>query len=455
MSINVVKTGLYWVLKKDITNSQLNRLRNAYTYIHPKDIEQSFITYVETDNKIGLPTGDYDKLQFILGNINIDDRTVLPSFTNSISASNLQLREGQTKALQEALDHFNTGGTTFNLRGSPGVGKSYMLAALLAKLKVKVLIIAHLSSLITQIKNEIETATGIGVTVLNAKNHNLGDINVATSQFIAQNADVWYQIKKGIGLIVIDEAESVASPSTLRIVQKAYARYRIFISATFSRSVDKRTEALTDVAGHKKITIEAQNLLSPTIIQVYCPEVFDPPINKNLYQRAKGRFFKQKSIRNKVIDITLASLQKNRQVLIATDIVEMQEELKATLESQGIKCGIMNGTTSAKEREAILNLYNTGEIQVILGFNVLNAGLSIPRISTIIKVSIPSSVEKLEQLIGRGRRMFDGKSGFWFIDLVWSGFKDQCGFYHSKVKQEGWKYNATSWDKFLLKLKGG
>ena len=452
--IKVVKTGMYWVRKSDLTDVQISQIQRQYTYQHPKDEEDTFYTFIETDDKIGVPTGDTNKLKKILNNVTVEDRTVVLKFDTPVKSDNLVLRDYQETAMQEIQDYFNSGGTTFNLAGKPGSGKSYMLAALLAKMKMKVLIVAHLTSLIDQIKNEIETATGMTVTVLNAKNTVIGDINVATSQFISRNTDVWYQIKTGIGMLVIDESESAASLSTLRIIQRCYAKYRVFISATFSRSVDDRTEALKDVAGHKRITLHAQDMLNPTVIQVQCPEIFNNPVNKNLYQKAKGVFFKNPGIDEKVILVTKASIKKDRQVLIAVDIIDVQNRLKQKLEADGITCGIMNGETKAKDRVQILQDYNDGKIKVLLGVNVLNAGLSIPKITTIVKVSIPSSSEKLEQLIGRLRRKFEGKQGAWFIDLHFKGFKCQKSFYVKKVREESWKYHETTWDAFVKQISG-
>lgn len=327
-------------------------------------------------------------------------------------------------------------------------GKSFMLAALLTQLKVKVLIIAHLTSLVKQITDEIETATGLKVTVLNAKNKQIGDINVATSQFISRNSDVWYQIKKGVGLLVIDEAESAGSESTLRIVQKCYAKYRIFISATYRRSVDRRTQALLDLAGNKKVTLEYKDLIKPTVLQIDCPEFFNPPANKMMYQRAKSKFFKAWTIHDKVVKITQSSLKKDRQVLIVMDLIDIQEIISERLENLGIKTAIINSETKSADRTEILKQFDAGDIQVLLGFATLNAGLSIPKISTIIKVSMPSNVEKLEQTIGRARRTFKGKEGAWVIDLSFDGFKNQSKFYQTKVQTEGWAFKQLSWSKF-------
>lgn len=207
-----------------------------------------------------------------------------------------------------------------------------MLANILAKLGVKTLIIAHLSALTKQLANEMHDVLGVKPQILTKDATKLEDINVATSQLISKNPDLWYLIKKGIGCIVIDEAESLASTSTLRIVQRAHAKYHIYISATFSRSVDHRTEALKDFAGKAVFTLKNPALLKPQVIAVQCNETFQQPYNKNQYARAKGNFFQKSSIHQKVLKVTQASLKKGRQVLIACDIQSVQVYLAEQLE---------------------------------------------------------------------------------------------------------------------------
>lgn len=328
-----------------------------------------------------------------------------------------------------------------------------MLSNLLAKLNTKVLIIANQKMLINQLSAEIEAVLGEKPTVLSAKNTTLGDINVATSQFISQNADVWYDIKKHIGLLVLDEAESLASPTVMRIFQRAPAKYRILISATFTRSVDHRTGALIDFTGHKRVVLHNNALLKPTIINVLCPEVFYPPLDQKRYARAKGNFFENTSITQKVLQITQYSLQRNRQVLIACDLVSKQEEIRKELLIIGITAECLNGKTKDSERKRILEEYDKGTIKVLLGLGVLNAGLSLPKITTIIRLSTPSSEEKLEQLIGRGRRSFDGKEGCFVIDLWFKGFKNnkRMQMYMLKERVEAWKVHTVTWEAFYDK----
>ena len=455
--MTVVQTGMLWIKAEDIPDEYVYKIVEAYTYQHPKEPDQKFTTIVMLHDRIGIPAGDIGKLKAIVPNIKIIDKRIVEPLDRPINITGLELRDYQETALEQTLDYLNNGGSAFNLAGSPGSGKSVMLSAILAKLNVKTLIIAHLSMLTTQLKKEIEQFTDAKVVVLDTDNLELGDINIATSQFISRRSELWYKIKKGIGLIVVDEAETIASETTLRILQRAHAKYRIAISATFTRSVDGRTPALLDMIGDKVVTLENSALLKPTIIGVNCDEYFEAPRNKNLYKKKLISFFKNNTtIDDKILSIVQGSLKKHRQVLIACDLNEFQDRYTAMLEANGIRCGIMNGSTNKNDRAKFLEDYDNGTIDVLLGFGVLNAGLSIPHISTIIRVSTPSNLEKLEQLIGRARRDFEGKEGAFIVDLMFRGFnnanKARQRFYKDKVIKEDWKFVMSNWERFERKL---
>lgn len=453
--IKAQQTGLVWFLKSDLTDEQIERLKTLHTYINPKDPENVFSTFIELKDKFGVPYGDLNKVQLTLGETDITDKRIQPKFKTK-KKSKLQLRDYQESVLQEIMKFIKDGGNAFNLSGEAGSGKSFLLSNLLAELGTKTLIIAHLSQLTRQLAKEIEEVLGYKPTVLDKDTKELGDINIATSQLISKNPDLWYLIKKGIGCIVIDEAETLASLSTLRIVQRAHAKYHIFISATFTRSVDHRTEALMDFAGNNVFTLKNPALLKPQVIAVHCPEVFNAPLNQNLYNSARGRFYKRETIADKVLKVTQASLKKTRQVLIACDIVELQNTLKDRLEVLGIKAECINSSTKVQRRTDAMLEFNESKLQVLIGFGTLNAGLSIPKISTIIRVATPNSKEKLEQLIGRARRDFDGKDGAFVIDLMFQGFNNESrlSLYKKKRRTDDWKLSQCTWEAFEDKIKG-
>ena len=445
-----ILTGLLWVSLKDIGNSTIDNLKRAYNYQNPHEPSKSFSTYIELKDRIGIPFGNQIKAHQFINKDSIKDQRVSPKADKPIVFTGPPLRDYQETASTETMQYIKEGGSTWNLAGKPGSGKTFMLAHLLSTMQVKTLVIAHLSMLTDQIFNELNDNLDADIRTLSATQLELGDINIATSQFISKRPELWKKIKHNIGFIVVDESESAASDTTLKILQRAHAKYRMFISATFTRSVDGRTEALIDLAGHKSIVLERKDLLEPTIIGVECPEYFRAPQHKHLFKRAQVDFYKNHlSIDDKVSLITIASLKKNRQVLIVTDLIDLQERYKSILEANGITVGILNGATKVKDRRQILEDYDKEDIKVLIGAAVLNAGLSIPKISVIIRVSFANSKEKLTQLIGRSLRDYEGKEGAWFIDLQFTQ-----GVYKREqlYRAANFKYFKTTWNKFKESL---
>jgi len=411
-----VVTGLLWVSLKDLSRQTLDLIKHQYSYVHPMDPTQVFETFIILKDKVGVPFGDQEKAFNVLKGFKIEDKRVAPTFEHPAELTDLQLRPYQQEVLEDIIRYLECGGTSLNLAGLPSAGKSVSLAALLVQMKIKVLIIAHMSMLTTQLFKEFQQNTTANIKVLDKDNLELGDINIATSQFISKRPELWQKIKYGIGAIVVDEAESLASLTTLRIFQRAHAKYKIAVTATFTRSVDARTEALTDIIGHKKFVLENKNILVPQITMVKCPEVYPQFISTFMSARQKSRFFKQPSVFEKVCELIELSLSLDRQVLVAIDIQEFQERLRLRYGT----VGVLNGSTKKSERARILEEYDKGNLKVLVAGMVVNAGLSIPKITTIIRVSFPASAEKNVQLVGRALRDFEGKQGAFIWDLVFA-----------------------------------
>lgn len=430
--------GMLWFRLSDLSDEQVLLIRDRYSYPHPHDQFSIFETYLIKGTNIGVPSGDLQKLHDIIGDYSVESKQVATPVDNPITATTV-LHDYQLKATAEISAYFACGGTAFNLAGRPGSGKTFTLAHVLAELGVKTLILAHLSMLTDQIAAELSANTNAKISVLSASNKELSDINIATSQFISQNPDLWKEIKHKIGCIVVDEAESLGSITTMRIVQRAHAKYRIFISATFARPVDARTKALRDFAGYETIVLDNPNLMRPTILMVQCSEQYPKFLSKSRFVRDKQKFFRQESILLKAELLAKASIAKGRQVLIATDIIEMQNEL-----AQRLNAEILNSETKKKDRDAILQRFDEGTTQVLCAAAVVNAGLSIPKITTIIRISFPSSSTKSVQLVGRALRMFDGKEGAWLFDLVFAGQNPTKRI--DAYRKEGWTPKVITWD---------
>ena len=134
--IKTIVTGLLWIKLKDLTHKQIEHLKDAYTYAHPYEETSSFETFVEHKEKLGIPFGNEDKVKSLLSTgIQIIDERVSPKFDNEVEFKGFALKDYQEDANVEIKDYFNSNGTTFNLAGKPGSGKTYMLSYLLSEIK--------------------------------------------------------------------------------------------------------------------------------------------------------------------------------------------------------------------------------------------------------------------------------------------------------------------------------
>jgi len=106
---------------------------------------------------------------------------------------------------------------------------------------------------------------------------------------------------------------------------------------------------------------------------------------------------------------------KNRErVLITTLTKRMAERLSSFLYDKGIKSKYLHSDLSAMERVKILLELRKGEINVVVGINLLREGLDLPEVSLIIildadKEGYLRSSTALIQTFGRAARNINGK----------------------------------------------
>jgi excinuclease ABC subunit B len=107
-------------------------------------------------------------------------------------------------------------------------------------------------------------------------------------------------------------------------------------------------------------------------------------------------------------------IEKNERVLITTTTKRTSEELADFLNQVGIKAKYLHSELDAIERIEILRDLRLGNIDVIVGVNLLREGLDLPEVSLVIiteadKKGFLRSYTALIQTIGRAARNSAGK----------------------------------------------
>lgn len=106
-------------------------------------------------------------------------------------------------------------------------------------------------------------------------------------------------------------------------------------------------------------------------------------------------------------------VEKGERVLVTTLTKRMAEDLSEYLEERGVKVSYLHSDVETLKRSDILNSLRLGELDVLVGINLLREGLDLPEVSLVVildadKEGFLRSRTSLIQTMGRAARHIDG-----------------------------------------------
>lgn len=127
---------------------------------------------------------------------------------------------------------------------------------------------------------------------------------------------------------------------------------------------------------------------------------------------------------NDVNSVVTAAYLKLRQqygfksTLVFCVDVDHCKSLCSVLHSQGVNAQYVLGSTHGNDRRQILDDFKKGKIDVLCNVLVFTEGTDIPNIDSIVLARPTKSRSLLVQMIGRGLRLYEGKTHCHFVDLA-------------------------------------
>jgi len=113
-----------------------------------------------------------------------------------------------------------------------------------------------------------------------------------------------------------------------------------------------------------------------------------------------------------------ARVESNERVLVTTLTKRMAEDLAEYYAEVGVKCAYLHSEIGALDRMKILRNLRRGEIDVLIGINLLREGLDLPEVSLVAildadKEGFLRSSGSLIQTLGRAARHINGRAIFY------------------------------------------
>ena len=338
----------------------------------------------------------------------------------------------QIMALRETLNEFERGVTSTALVMATGTGKTFVFTQIakefIRRYQKPVLILAHRTELVEQIENTLRdmdiqlVREQAGASALSGGTF---DAVVACTPSIAQKKRLEQFPSDMFSLIITDEAHHAVCSENRRIYDHFAETKHLGVTATPLRH---------DRVGLKNVfqTVSfqypiAQGIEEGFLCKLQAKRVKVQELELESVSGTKTDFssveldalLMKEEVLSKMVIPTIEHVG-NRQTIVFTHNLEHARQITACFNRQGNKIIATNidSSLAENERRTRLNRYKNGEVQFIVNVGVLTEGFDHPPTSCIALFRPTKSLGLLAQMVGRGTRIYEGKSDCLILDFV-------------------------------------
>jgi DNA repair protein RadD len=359
----------------------------------------------------------------------------------------MTLRPYQQEAHDAVIEHIKQSTLPCLVEAATGAGKSLIIAELAKTIHriskgLSILVLCPNKEILEQ-NREKYLATGSPASIFSAA---LGakclrhPVVFGTPQSVKNSVG---KFGDRFAMVIIDEAHGI-TPSVISIIehlQQKRSKLRIVgLTATpyrmtkgFIYEVDSSGKNLTEEEAYNpffyklvysikaRYLIEQGFLTDPIIGQLGAGNYDTSNLKLNsigkFEQKEVDRAFigKGRLTANIVADI-IAQSRDRRGVMIFASTIQHAKEIMESLPPE--LSAIVTGETHKKERETILKNMKAQRIKYIVNVAVLTVGTDIPHVDVVALMRATESVGLLQQIIGRGLRLFTNKDDCLILDYA-------------------------------------
>lgn len=242
----------------------------------------------------------------------------------------------------------------------------------------------------------------------------------------ASSADYQLGVKylESVQGVIIDECHVLPADSFRKVLEfTPEAYYRLGLSATPLARGDRKSMYLIGCLGsviHRisaKTLIEAGVLARPIIrLRRHYQES-----DKKSWQAAYNEVIAKGKARNQLI-VDMAELAAKPCIVFVRDL-DQGQWLAKRLSKRGSLVEYVDGQTPTKQREAMVQRLERGETDILVASVVMNQGIDVPQLRSIVMAAGGSSTVATLQRVGRGMRRVPGKDTVEIWDVYDEGNK--------------------------------
>ena len=308
-----------------------------------------------------------------------------------------------------------------------GTGKTYLLTAAIDSFvednpNTKVWIVAHRKELVSQIEETIKKFYSYS----SSKNKSLlVSVKAMSIQWLARH---YNEIEEEPGMIVIDEAHHALAKTYKEMWERFPKAKFLGLTATPCRLNGKGFTDLFDVlvqSWNIPEFISKGRLATYDFVSIKSDGVTQRLIDSLQKRGADGDY------QNKEMDMLLnkrSSIErlyqsfeeygKDRKGIVYAINISHSKKIMELYQEHGIKAVAIDSKTPAAERQADIEAFKKGDIQVLVNVDIFSEGFDCPDVEFVQLARPTLSLAKYLQMVGRGLRVAKGKKNCVIIDNV-------------------------------------
>lgn len=434
-------------LRYKVEGAQFIKLRNR------KHLAEYKYLYDKRNNTF--PTGLLHIVTGILQEHRVDytlqDTRIDYPIVDPLPLRTMQLREYQLPAEQAVLEQKNC-----IIKIPTGGGKTAIFTSALGKLNgYKRVVIVRRQLLLSQTIGVLESQLGVKVGQIGAGVVDIQPLTVAMVPTVARAIDPRYQFSQededaddddtnltaqqrseiidyiaSCHCLVFDECHGIAAESAQLIARHApTARYRWGFSATPWRS-DGKDILIEAATGPRAIDITASSLIEKQFLvppHIYFLKTPKPSIalkDQTDYQKVYKELVVHNKERNEeIFKVVDQAWERYEHILILVHQIDHGQILLDRFEKAGMWAEYISGSSSLDQRKEIIRRFSNKVRAILIGSSVLDEGVDIPEITTLINAGGGKSSARYYQKIGRAIRPCGDKKRAIVVDFLDSDIK--------------------------------
>ncbi|EPI05556.1 helicase protein [Enterococcus faecalis 13-SD-W-01] len=337
----------------------------------------------------------------------------------------MQLRPYQQEAREAIQKEWQNGRKKTLLVLPTGCGKTIVFSKVIedrVKKGERVLILAHRGELLAQASDKLEKSTGLKTATEKAEKTSIGSffrVVVGSVQTMQQEKRLSKFPPDFFDTIVVDEAHHCISDGYQRVLNNFDSANILGVTATPDRGDMRNLGSYFESLAYEYTLPKAikEGYLSPI-------KALTIPLKLDLSAvKQQAGDFSSRDL-GTALDPYLENIAdemikhcSNRKTVVFLPLVKTSQKFKDILNERGFKAAEVNG--SSQDRAEILEDFENDKYNVLCNSMLLTEGWDCPSVDCII-VLRPTKVRSLySQMVGRGTRLYEGKTELLLLDFLW------------------------------------